>query len=364
MHPKYVTPDAIGIDAVRLKAASRVIQRGLDAGLYPGAVYIIGRSNGTLEPQCFGVINPETQQPVRPNTIFDLASLTKPIATASSLILLVERGNLHLKQPLKDFFPDYELPHLSEITLFHLLTHTSGLPAYKDLYSSKLTRDEIISAILELSPENPPGSKYTYSCLGYILLGEIIRLVSGSDLDQFSRKNIFERLEMNDTFFNPVGEPLTRTAATTGCPVRKNTLVGQVHDPNAWALSGISGNAGLFSTAIDLSRFMTMLLCRDIDVFSRASFDIIYRNLINPAIGGHTAGWFIHPNEMLPSGDLMSDDTIGHTGFTGTSVVIDSKCDLFVILLTNRVWNPDDGTEFRKTRRLFHNTTAQAVLSI
>ena len=299
---------------------------------------------------------------VEPDTVYDIASLTKPVATATSILILIERGDIHLGQPVTDFFPDHALPHLSQINLRRLLSHTSGLPAWKDFYSQGRKRDEVIAGIVSTPLDNPPGQVYTYTCLGYILLGEMVRMVSGSSLDEFASKNIFQPLGMNDTTFNPCSELLERTAVTANCPARKHTLVGEVHDPNAWAMGGVSGNAGLFSTALDLARFSTMLLSGGAGVLSKAAARLAFENLIDPRIGGHTAGWFIYPNEMLPSGDLLSKQTIGHTGFTGTSVVIDPASDLFVVLLTNRVCRDDDGAEFRRTRRLFHNAVAQAML--
>lgn len=362
MELPVVKPDELGFDRDRLQAADNIVRRGLDDGLYPGAVYLVGRRNGILEPGCFGHLVPGGGRIVESDTVFDLASLTKPIAAAASILVLIERGDITLDQPLTDFFPKSNLPHLSQSNLIHLLTHTSGLPAWKDFYTNNETPDDVAAGILSTPLDNPSGKVYTYSCLGYILLGEIVRIASGMRLNEFAEKNIFLPLGMRDTMFNPSGAVISRTAATANCPMRDKVLIGQVHDGNAWAMGGVSGNAGLFSTALDLSRFAMMLLSDGGGVLSDAGVQLVFQNLLDSSIGGHTAGWFIYPNAMLPGEKLLSSGTIGHTGFTGVSMVIDVACDIFVILLTNRVCRAYDGMEFRKTRGLFHAAAAQAML--
>ena len=363
MDLSFAEPQMLGFDAGKLNELDGIIQQGLDNRLYTGAVYLIGGKAGILEPKCFGHLSWDCRKPVTPNTVFDLASLTKPIATAASILILMEQGRIDLEQPLTDFFPDYSNNYLSDVNVFHLLTHTSGLPAWKDFYTNSKSPDDVVAGILETPLDNPPGKTYTYSCLGYILLGEIVRIVSGMRLDQFATKNIFTPLGMKDTMFNPSGEILDRTAVTANSPSRKRSiLLGQAHDGNAWAMGGVSGNAGLFSTALDLARFAIMALSKGEGILLPESTDLMFINLLDPEKGGHTAGWFTHPNELLPGKNLQLPGIIGHTGFTGTSVVIDGCCDIFVILLTNRVCRADVGTEFRKTRRLFHDVAVQAML--
>ncbi|MEN6372324.1 MAG: serine hydrolase domain-containing protein [Armatimonadota bacterium] len=362
MNLPVVKPEELGFDKKRLQAADDIIRRGLDNDLYPGVVYLIGGKNGILEPQCFGYTRPGGGQPVQPDTVFDIASLTKPVATAASLLILIEQGAIGLEQPLSKYFPKSSLPHLSKANIIHLLTHTSGLPAWKDFYSDGQSSDDVIEGILSTPLDSPPGKVYTYSCLGYMLLGEIVRIASGMRLDKFAEMNIFGPLEMHDTTFNPSGKLTSRTAATANSPKRDGLLIGKVHDGNAWAMGGVSGNAGLFSTALDLARFAVMLLSGGCGVLPQAGVQLMFRNMLDPSTGGHTAGWFIYPNMMLPGGDLLPSGTIGHTGFTGVSIVIDATCDIFVILLTNRVCRTDDGMEFRKTRKLFHAAAAQAML--
>lgn len=363
MDLSFVEPQILGFDSEKLKELDGIIQRGLEDRLYTGAVYLIGGKAGMLEPGCLGRLSWDCGKQVRPDTVFDLASLTKPIATAASILILMEQGRINLEQPLADFFPDSSHKHLHGVNVFQLLTHTSGLPAWKDFYTNSKSPDDVVAGILRTPLDNPPGEIYTYSCLGYILLGEIVRITSGMKIDQFAAKYIFTPLEMKDTMFNPSGEILGRTAVTANSPSRKHsTLLGQAHDGNAWAMGGVSGNAGLFSTALDLAKFGVMLLSEGGGVLLRESVELMFKNLLDPATGGHTAGWFTYPNELLPGKNLQLPGIISHTGFTGTSIVIDGCCDIFVTLLTNRVCKADVGTEFRKTRRLFHDAAMQAML--
>lgn len=359
----FGSPGELRLDPGRLTEARNIIKKGLAKGLYPGAVYLIGRHGKILEPESFGLLAPDDLRTTSPDTIYDIASLTKPIATATSILILLQRGQLQLDDPASSFFPDYSSTQTSQITVRHLLTHTSGLDSWKDLYSGTRNPDQIVEQILALATKAKPGERYTYSCLGYILLGEIVRIVSNRALDQFCNDEIFGPLGMNDTVFNPPSGLIERIAATGNCPARKGILRGQVHDANAWAMGGVSGNAGLFSSALDLARFVNMLVNNGHNVLSPEIKRLCWTNLVDIKIGGHTAGWFIYPNEMQPLGHNMLKQAISHTGFTGTSIVVNGSRDLFVILLTNRVCRMDDGMEFRRFRREFHDTVAQAMLS-
>jgi CubicO group peptidase (beta-lactamase class C family) len=342
-----------------------VVRRGWEEGLFPGAVYLIGRHGRVAVHEWIGHLDPEHERPISGDAIFDMASVTKPVSTAASLMLLLQRGELYLDDSVTSFFPGRTLPHLSGVTLRHLMTHTSGLPAWRDMYSKGQTREETIDLLLSTSLVNPIGAVYTYSCLGYIILGLVVESVSGMSLADFAARNIFRPLGMKDTGYNPNPSKHDRVARTLHCPARKRTLVGEVHDGSAWAMGGVSGNAGLFSTAEDLAEFCHTLLCGGVHHTDRLLAPLVTRQifeiLISPEIGGQSAGWFAYPNDMLPAGDLLSKRTIGHSGFTGTSVVIDPEQDLFVILLTNRVCRDDDGSAFRKCRRIFHNSVAQAI---
>lgn len=357
---------AIGMDPERLARAARVLEEGAEKGLYPGGVLWVERKGVTVLVHSVGYTDFEQTVLVDENTLYDLASVTKPVAMASSMLILCQDGMVHFGEPVTDFFPERKLPHLNNVTIRHLLTHTSGLPPWKDMYSGGQNREQLIDELLAIPLDNEPGTHYAYSCLGYILLSVILEKITGTRLDEFVGSRVFKPLGMSNTGFNPVLKEGLKVAATDNCPMRKRKLVGEVHDGNAYAMGGVSGNAGLFSNAVDLARFCRAIMPSAKHVenspFSVPSVTKMFTNAIPESVGGQTIGWFIYPNEMLPAGDLVSRRAIGHSGFTGTAVVIDPEFDLFVILLTNRVCREGDGTEFRHLRRRLLNAVLGSIV--
>jgi CubicO group peptidase (beta-lactamase class C family) len=314
--------------------------------------------------RAFGWLGGEEERPVTLESLFDLASLTKPVATAAALLILVEDGALHLGEEVGRFLPIEGADPLAGITLRHLLTHTSGLPAWRRYHSQELDREEILRRVRRAERERPIGARFVYSDLGYILLGTIVEAVVGEGLDAFARRRLFEPLGMNDTMFQPPEELQPRIAATR-CPDRARVLVGEVHDGNAAAMGGVAGHAGLFGSAPDLARFARMLLrggqgegCRVMGALTVAAMG---RNALAPDVGGCSYGWFTPPNGMLPAGDFLPPDAFGHTGFTGTSFVVVPSLDLAAIWLTNRVLQEDESGDFLRLRRRFYNAVAGAL---
>jgi serine-type D-Ala-D-Ala carboxypeptidase len=350
-----------GFDSAQIRRISEVVSLGL-RNTYPGAVFIIGTSKAVSEPICLGYTDQEGAHPVTPDTSYDLASLTKPVATAASLLILIEHAEIRLEQLASDFFALGDAEYLSQVTIKHLLTHTSGLPAHMDLHSKGQTRQEVVSGILAAELSNQPGTTYRYSCLGYILLGIIIEKTAGCGLDEFSAKHLFQPLGMLDTSFRPTQRMLQRVAPTSNLTELEHPQEEVVHDGNAKAMGGVSGNSGLFSTAYDLAIFCSMLLRNDNETLSRTSIDMVFTNLLDSNIGYQTAGWFMSPSGMLPSGDLLPQGTIGHTGFTGTSIVTNRLHDIFAVLLTNRVSNSSDSGAMNMHRRSFHDAVAKEIL--
>ena len=364
-------PEELGLDASRLKTAEEFLARGLEAGEYTAAVYLVARHGKVGACGAIGRLGVEEDSPpAQIDTIFDMASVTKPVATATSLMILVERGALHLNQPVTAFFPDRSLPHLAGITVKQLATHTSGLPAWCDLFTDGGTRSKAIENLFATPLENQPGTKHVYSCLGYIMLGLVIEQAAGMSLSQFARKNVFQPLGMVDSGHNPPKGKRGRIAFTGNSRARDTNLPGDVHDENAHSMEGNAGNAGLFSTAPDMAIYAQMMLSgispiRPIGpispILSPLSIRKMLTNRIDPSIGGQSIGYFTHPNGMLPCGDLFSERSAGHTGFTGTSLLIDPEYDMFVILLTNRVLKNREGADFIKRRKIFHNVVASAA---
>jgi CubicO group peptidase (beta-lactamase class C family) len=352
------------IDTTRLEKIDAVVREGLERGLYTAAVYALARSEEVTVLRAFGRLCGEGARPVALDSLFDLASLTKPVATAASLLALAEDGALHLGEEVGRFLPIEGLDPLAGVTLRHLLTHTSGLAAWRRFHSQELGREEILRRVRRAERELPIGARFVYSDLGYVLLGAVVEAVAGEGLETFARRRLFEPLGMADTTFLPP-ETLRPRLAATRCPDRARVLVGEVHDGNAAAMEGVAGHAGLFGSAPDLARFARMLLrggqgegCRVLGPLTVAAMS---RNALATEGGGCSFGWFTPPNGMLPAGDFLPPDAFGHTGFTGTSMVVVPSLDLAAIWLTNRVLQEGDGGEFLRLRRRFHNGVAGAV---
>lgn len=362
-----VDPAEVGLDEGRLQGAEDMLAKGLEADEYTCAVWLVGRHGKIAAYGAMGRLGGEkSDPPAKIDTIFDMASVTKPVASGASLMALVDRGALHLGQPVDYFFSGRDLPHLQGIAVKHLATHISGLPAWKALYTNGGTREGSIEELLQKTPlENPVGAKYVYSCLGYITLGLVIEQASGMPLEKLASQAIYKPLGMKDSGFNPPKSKLNRIAKTAHSQFREGALHGEVHDQNACSLRGNSGNAGLFSTAPDIAIFAQMILnggeFEGVRVLSPLAVKRMITNQISPSIGGQGYGFFTYPNDMVPMGDLFSNSSAGHTGFTGTSLLIDPENDMFLILLTNRVYKDRDGTRFMRRRRWFHNIVASAV---
>ena len=319
---------------------SRLIQRGISERIFPGAVaYIVeGRNLSYFEAFGHRMIKPEIK-PMQHDTIFDLASLTKPIVTATLIMRLAKAGWLDIHAPIQRYLHEFANP---QVTLLHLLTHTSGLPAWGALYLETESRDQVVSYLSQMPLEYPMGEKVLYSCLGYILLGKFIEQLVGKSLDTLAQEQIFQPFEMFSTRYNPPSAWVDLCAATEDSNSfekrmvnyqrydwREGVIVGEVHDENAHFLGGVSGNAGLFSTAADVGKFCQMLIDGGNSV-------LVGESIIQMATV-HTKGL----NESRGIGWIVLDDgSLYHTGFTGTSIRVNLERKTFAILLTNRV-HPD-----------------------
>jgi CubicO group peptidase (beta-lactamase class C family) len=308
--------------------------------------------------------------------IFDLASVTKPVATATSIMLLVERGEIRLWDRVRVYVPEFSTWYGEkgrpgeEARLYNLLTHTSGLPPYTDAKeAAKKLGDPCAMADLALliagiPKEGPAGREFVYSCLNYITLAHIVHKVSGRAIDEFAADNIFKPLGMTRTFYRPPAELVGQcvpTEVVDGQPLR-----GIVHDPLARLQGGVSGNAGLFSTADDLAVFAQMLLNRGelngVRVLSPLSVERMTE--IYPKVGesGRGLGWDIDTDYATVRGDLFGPRSYGHSGYTGTSIWIDPETQTAVVLLTNRV-HPDDKGDIIALRSKVANVVGASILA-
>ncbi len=366
-------PERAGLDGRSLSRIDDVVERSIVEGLLPGAVVLVGRGNAVVFRKAFGnrVVGSGAEA-MTVDTIFDLASLTKPIATAASIWKLVEWGRLRLQDKVSRFLPEFKSDDKEEaerpVRIFHLLTHTSGLPPYMDIQKLKsgmnpLTLEALVHEIALEKRGDPPGRTFCYSCPGYIVLGYVVGKISGKGLNDFAAENIFGPLGMRDTSYCPAEKFQGRVAPTEVIDGR--LLRGVVHDPLARLIGGVSGNAGLFSTADDLARFSMMLLNGG-TYGGRRIFSLLtiraYTTLYPPLAGlGRSPGWDIDTVFSSPRGDLFPSGSFGHTGFTGTSIWIDPGSGLFVIFLSNSV-HPDGRGDVIRLRGLVANLAAASVL--
>lgn len=340
------------------------VEQEIAAGNLPGAVVCIGSKNGIVYHKAFGLrsIKPEKQK-MELDTVFDLASLTKPIATATSVMLLLEEGKIRLRDPVTRYFPEFGQNDKRSITVQQLLTHVSGLTPDNALADYQQGRDMALTKIFGLRPIWEPGSRFAYSDVGFIVLGEMVDKMTGQPIDKFSHERIFDKLKMNETGFNPPPELRKRSAITR--QRGDKWIQGVVHDPRAFEMGGVAGHAGLFSTAKDLSRFCQMLLNQgqagEVQIISPAAIDVMTRSYTLPGGIKRGLGWDKLSPYSSNRGELMSEQAFGHGGFTGTSMWIDPELDLYVIFLSNRVHPDGKGEVNRLAGRI--GTIAAAEIS-
>lgn len=336
------TPADLGFDSATLSLIDDVVREGLDQSKMPGCVIVVGRREGLVYRKAFGFRQTVPEKvPMTLDTVFDLASLTKPIATATSIMVLISQKKIDPDATAATYWPEFGKHGKETITVRQLLTHTGGLIADNSIKDYEGTPEESLVRICDLKPTASPGTEFTYSDVGFIVLGEIVRKVSGKTVHEFSREHIYSPLSMKETGYLP-GEALRARAAVT--EQRDNRwMQGEVHDPRAWALGGIAGHAGLFSTADDLSRYAVMMLNGG-KLGETVILDANTWNLMTTAVdvprGRRALGWDARTGYSSNRGDLMSPVAFGHGGFTGTGIWIDPVQDLFVLFLSNRV-HPD-----------------------
>ena len=333
------TPAAVGMSAARLATIDRVVQRGIDAGGYPGAAVVVGRKGFSVWSKGFGALDWTSKGlPVSADqSIYDLASLTKVIATTTAIMVLYDEGKVSLDAPVSRYIPSFSGGLKDQVLVKHLLEHRAGLPAGNELWRHSSSPAEARASVLNSKIGCPPGVCYEYSDLGADILGFVAEAASGEPLDQFLAEKVYGPLGMNDTKFKPSANDAFRTAPTEIAPPRGYPLRGEVHDENAYALGGVAGHAGLFSTANDLSVFAQMLLengqYNGVRVIADSTVQLFTHRTEK---GTRALGWDTCDGNG-GCGQYLSARAFGHTGFTGTSIWIDPDRQMFVILLTNRV---------------------------
>ena len=312
---------------------------------FPGGVLLAAIDGKIFIHEAFGYHTYAKEKPTGRGNIFDLASLTKVISTTSAIMKLVDEGKIALDDLVGKYISKFideileDVENRSLVTIKHLLTHTSGLPPFKLYYKIEGDFCTRIDSVYRTKLESKPGEKMVYSDIGFMILGKIIERVSEKSLDQYVKDELFIPLGMTDTYYNPSEKKLKRIIPTEYCEIEDGYIHGYVHDENAYSLGGVAGHAGLFSTADDLAIFSQMMLnggtYKNERVFSSETVDL-FTNSDNTGRDSRYLGWD-RPDGASSGGVYLSDSSFGHSGFTGTSLWIDSENDMFVILLTNAV---------------------------
>ena len=348
--------------------ADSVINKAIVDEAFPGAVVLVWKDGKIIFENAFGHFTYDKTSPkVNINTIYDLASVTKVVATTTATMICYDRKLFSLDDKVVKYIPEFGVNGKENITIKNLLLHNSGLVAWKKFYERNLTADEVLKEIYAAELEYKTGEKMVYSDLGIITLGKIIEKVTGKSLDVFCKDEIFVPLTMNSTFYNPP-DSLKEFCAPTELDNywRNRQLQGEVHDETSAMLNGVAGHAGLFSTAEDISKLMAVLMNKGklngkqfiqhgtIEYFTKRYSDESSRAI----------GWDTKSETGSSAGKYFSKDSFGHTGYTGTSIWADPERNLFVVFLTNRVYPTRENGKLGKVRPELHNTIIKCLEKI
>jgi uncharacterized protein YbbC (DUF1343 family)/CubicO group peptidase (beta-lactamase class C family) len=356
-------PEEVGLDAAKLDQIDAAVQSSIDKGQLPGAVVVVVRQGKIAFRKAYGLRSKQPDE-VRMtlDTVFDLASLTKPIATATSVMILLEQGKLKLSDRVARHLPDFRRNGKEAITIEHLLLHTSGLLADNPVEDYQDGHAKALERIYHLRPRAEPGQQFRYSDVNFIVLGELVERLSGEALDVFARKHIFAPLGLRETAFRP-----DKALAERAAPTEKRGdqwMRGEVHDPRAFLLGGIAGHAGLFSTADEVAVFAQMILNGGSyggqRILKPETVQLMTRPRVVPR-GQRALGWDVRTRFSSNRGDGFSDHSFGHTGFTGTSIWIDPDNQMAVIFLSNRV-HPDGKGQINRLRGRVASLAAASIV--
>jgi CubicO group peptidase (beta-lactamase class C family) len=362
-HPRPVPPITTVPSYGRFEPVVAYLQSQADSA-FPGAVVAVGSRDSVVLLAAVGHYGADDRTPVTPETIYDLASLTKVIGLTTAAMMLVNTGELALDAPVQRYVPAFQGPSKERVTIRHLLTHSSGLPAWRPLYAETKTREEALALVDTTALLRQPGDTFVYSDLGAIVLTQAVEAITGQRLNDFLDAKLFAPLEMPSTRFLPPDDWKPRIAPTEhDTTFRHRWLRAEVHDENAGRLGGVSGHAGLFGSAPDLVRFAQWLLVQRSDSLVTVCEDVGCRRNLNKPIArmftqrqnippgsSRALGWDT-PSENSSAGTKMGPNAFGHTGFTGTSIWFDPDRNLFIILLTNRVNPTRANTKIFQVRR-------------
>lgn len=351
-----------------------VLNRARADSAFPGAIAVVGTANSVVTEYAVGTLDWAPSPAPNDHTLWDLASLTKVIGLTNGIMILHSQGKIDLDAPVQRYLPAWKGPNKNRVTILNLLTHTSGLPAFKPYDEITHNPDSLAMLLFDTPLDTLPGVRMVYSDIGAYLVGRVLEAVTGQKLDVYLHEHVFVPAGMDETMYNPPASLIPRIAPTEYDPKRGGLLRGKVHDERAYYLGGVSAHAGLFSSAHDLTRFAQMYLhdgvidgkrvlpAREIALFTR---------YVDSTFSDRGIGWqkpdlpgmkFASPSASW-AGSHMSSRAFGHTGFTGTSIAIDPAHDLFIILLTNRVDPTRNNTKITGVRRQLADAVMATMLN-
>jgi CubicO group peptidase (beta-lactamase class C family) len=367
--------DALARQDQRFARAFAVLDEGFAQRAFPGAAVSIVFRGELVALKAFGRFTYDAASPaVAADTIFDLASVTKVIATTPAAMLLYERGELDLDAPVASLAPEFDSgdARRRDVTVRMLLAHSSGLPGYVKLWervpaetlpatSLRARRDAMVRAAMRVPLEADPGTRAEYSDIGFIILGEILERIAGEPLDRFCAREVFGPLGLAATGFRPPKSLRLKIPPTEDDQtLRHRVIQGEVQDENAWAMGGVAGHAGAFAPAADVARFALCMLSGGAPILRRETVDLFTRREASPPGTSRALGWDT-PSSPSQSGQYFSPASFGHLGYAGTSLWIDSERELAVTLLTNRTWADRKSQQIRQIRPRFHDVVVEAV---
>ena len=357
-----------------MKAIRAFMQQGVKDGVFPGGVLLVATQDRVESLEAFGLARLAPEQPVSTGTVFDLASLTKPLATTAALMLLIQDEVFDLDQTLGSMIPDFADTDKAEITVRQLLSHTSGLPDYRPYYKELVglplpeRKGSLRALLLSEQLIHEPGRICLYSDLDFMILEWLVDVTTNKPLDLFVEESVYGPLGLRNLFFIPLGVAKIKDnqlyAATEECPWRRKVLDGEVHDDNAYAMGGVAGHAGLFGTAQDVYGLLRELL----NVYEgKPNSGLFRRDLVQtffqrqPGLGSWALGFDTPSRPDSSSGQYFSDQSVGHLGFTGTSFWVDLVKGVIVVLLTNRIHPSRENEQIKSFRPHLHDIVMDSI---
>jgi CubicO group peptidase (beta-lactamase class C family) len=346
----------------RFARAFSILDGAVESHALPGAAVSVTYRGEIIALKGIGHFTYDAGSPkVEPSSIFDIASVTKPLATATAAMILYDQGSLDINAKVVDFFPEFGTEAgKKRVTVRMLLAHSSGLPAYQRLFERAKSRDEIIRLALETPLASPPLGCAEYSDLGFIILGEILAKLARQPLDRFCADQVFKPLRMSFTCYRPPEHWRSHIVPTVEDDFRGRIIQGEVQDENAWVMGGVAGHAGVFSNVNDIAQFALCMLRLGSPIVKASTVNLFTRREEMPEGSLRTLGWDT-PSSPSQSGQYFSQRSFGHLGYTGTSLWCDPVRQLSITLLTNRVWPDRSNQAIKYVRPSFHDAIVEAL---